>query len=124
MTIALWCVFVAGLLPYAAVGIAKIGGKGYDNASPREWLARTDGFRARANAAQLNSFEAFPFFAAAVLIAHFLYAPQNRVDMLAMIFLAARVGYIGLYVANRPTLRSLFWFVGAVCVVSLFFVAA
>src|SRR6266566_4116992 len=123
MTIALWCVLIAGLLPYAAIGIAKIGGKGYDNANPRAWLARTEGFRARAHAAHLNTFEAFPLFAVAVLVAYMLHAPQNKVDMLAMVFIAARIGYIALYLANRPTLRSAFWIVGTICVVSMFFVA-
>ena len=37
--------------------------QGYDNHNPRAWLAQVTGFRARANAAQTNSFEAFPFFA-------------------------------------------------------------
>ncbi len=124
MTIALWCVFIAGLLPYAAVGVAKIGGKGYDNANPRAWMARTEGFRARANAAHLNAFEAFPFFAAAVLVAHMLHAPQSKIDMLAMIFIAARIAYTALYLADRPTLRSLFWGAGMACVISLFVIGA
>ena len=31
MTIALWCVFVAGLLPYIATGFAKGGPEKFDN---------------------------------------------------------------------------------------------
>ena len=43
MTIALWCVLVAGLLPYVATVIAKAG-TDFDNRDPRVWLARQQGF--------------------------------------------------------------------------------
>ena len=68
-TLAYWCVLVAALLPIVCAGIAKWGtfGKprrdgGFDNENPRAWLARQTDWRARANAAQANSFEALPFF--------------------------------------------------------------
>ena len=80
MTTAYWCVLVAALMPYVAVSIAKSGGERFDNSNPRLWLERQQGFRARANAAQANSFEAFPFFAAAVIVAHLTQAPQDRID--------------------------------------------
>ena len=122
MTVALWCVFVAGLLPYVATLIAKSGG--YDNRAPRDWLARQEGFRKRANAAQMNSFEAFPFFAAAVITAHVLNGPQSLVDTLALVFIAARIAYLASYLANKPALRSLGWFVGLAMIVAIFIVAA
>jgi len=124
MTIALWCVFVAGILPYVATVIAKSGRSGFDNRDPRGWLARQEGFRKRANAAQLNSFEAFPFFAAAVIIAHLLNGPQGLVDVLALVFIAARVLHLAFFLANYATLRSLAWFVGLGVVVSIFLVGA
>jgi uncharacterized MAPEG superfamily protein len=96
----------------------------YDNADPRGWLARQSGFRQRASAAQHNSFEAFPFFAAAVLTAHLLHAPQARVDLLAGAFIAARVLYLAMYLANLPALRSLVWFLGLGCVIALFAISA
>ena len=40
---------------------------------------------------QLNGFEAFPLFAAAVIVAQILQAPQARIDILALVFVAARV---------------------------------
>jgi len=80
MTTALWCLMIAALLPIVCTGIAKWGFKGFDNNRPREWLARQDGWRARANAAQQNSWEAFAIFSAAVLTAHVVEAPQARVD--------------------------------------------
>lgn len=124
MTIALWCVFVAGILPYVATVIAKSGRSGFDNRDPRGWLARQEGFRKRANAAQLNSFEAFPFFAAAVIIAHLLNGPQGLVDVLALGFIAARVLHFAFFLANHATLRSLAWFVGLGVVVSIFLIGA
>jgi uncharacterized MAPEG superfamily protein len=124
MTVAFWCVLVAGFLPYAATLTAKIGAAGFDNRNPRDWLSQQDGFRRRANAAQLNSFEAFPLFAAAVIVAHLAGAPQPRVDMLAVIFILARLFYTAFYVADFSTLRSLAWFAGLGSVVAIFLAAA
>jgi len=123
MTIALWCVLVAGILPYAAVLIAKSGREGFDNRDPRSWLAKQEGFRKRANAAQLNAFEAFPFFAAAVIIAHLLNGPQSLVNTLALVFIGARVLHLAFYLANQATLRSLAWFAGFGSVIAIFVVA-
>jgi uncharacterized MAPEG superfamily protein len=119
MTTALWCVLIAGLLPYVATLTAKVGAK-FDNHHPRDWLANQEGYRRRANAAQANSFEAFPLFAVAVLVAHVLHGPQARVDMLAMVFIAARVAYLGLYLADWAALRSVAWLAGIVCAVMIF----
>ena len=65
------------VLPIVCAGIAKYGmfskshrDGGYDNNNPRAWLAKQTDWRARANAAQTNTFEALPFFFAAVIIAH------------------------------------------------------
>lgn len=124
MTVAFWCVLVAGLLPYAATLTAKIGAAGFDNRNPRDWLSKQDGFRRRANAAQNNAFEAFPLFAAAVLVAHIAGAPQSRVDLLAILFVLARLSYTVFYVANLSTLRSLAWFVGIGSAVAIFVAAA
>src|SRR3546814_11682221 len=65
LSIAYWCVLIAALLPYVWVGIAKSRGQRYNNRDPRGWLARQDNpLVQRANAAQLNAFEAFAPFAA------------------------------------------------------------
>lgn len=115
-TLAYWCVLVAALLPVLCAGLAKAGGVGkspgaggFDNHNPRAWLQQQTGWHARANAAQANTFEALPFFMAAVVIAHQLGAAQGRLDLLAMAFIALRLLYIALYVADRATLRSLAW---------------
>ncbi len=119
MTTALWCVLVAGLLPYAATLVAK-GGARFDNREPRAWLARQTGWRARAHAAQQNGFEAFPLFAAAVLAAQQLHAPQARVDLLAEVFVGARLAYLVTYVADLHLLRSMVWTVGIGAAVAIF----
>lgn len=121
MTIAYYCILFMGLLPIVAAGIAKKGFDGYDNSAPRQWLAKQTGFRARANAAQANLFESLPLFFAAVIIASMAKAPQDRIDLLAMGFVMARVAYLICYVANWPTTRTIVWFFGIICVVALFF---
>lgn len=115
-TIAYWCVLIAALLPIVCAGIAKSGmfGKsrkdgGYDNGDPRAWLSRQTDWRARANAAQANSFEAFPFFIGAVIIAHQLGAHQGRLDILAFVYVVLRAIYILLYVAGMANVRSIVW---------------
>ena len=120
MTIAYWCVLFMGLFPIVAAGIAKKGFEGYDNGMPREWLAKQTGFRARANAAQANLFESLPFFFAAVILASIENAPQERIDLLALGFVAARIAYLVCYVANWPTARSIVWLAGITCVVAIF----
>ncbi len=115
-TVAYWCLLVAALLPIACAGVAKAGqfGKsrregGYDNENPRAWLARQTDWRARANAAQANTFEALPFFMAAVIVAHQLGAHQGRLDILAFLFIVLRILYIMMYVGGMATVRSAVW---------------
>jgi uncharacterized MAPEG superfamily protein len=114
------CVLVAGLLPYVCAMVAKWGFKKFDNHNPREWLAQQTGFRARANAAQANSFESFPLFAAGVIIATLAQVDAARIDLYAFVFVAARVGFMVCYVTDKASLRSLFWLVGLLSVVGLF----
>lgn len=115
-TLAYWCALIAAVLPVICAGIAKWGmmGKprregGYDNDDPRGWLAQQTDWRARANAAQHNSFEALPFFIGAVIIAHQLGAYQARLDLLAFLFVFLRLIYIMMYVAGLSTVRSIVW---------------
>jgi uncharacterized MAPEG superfamily protein len=125
VTLAYWCVLVAAVLPIVWAGAAKTGQKGFDNARPREWLAALQGWPARANWAQANSYETFPPFAAGVIIAHATgNAAQPTIDMLAAIFVAARVAYGLLYIADWSAIRSLVWLVGFAATVGLFIAAA
>lgn len=128
-TIAYWCVLIAALLPIVCAGIAKYGafGKarregGFDNHDPRTWLSRQTEWRARANAAQANSFEGLPFFIGAVIIAHQLGAVQARVDILAFIYIVLRALYIIMYVAGLPTARSAVWAMALATNIGILFV--
>ena len=126
-TVAYWCVLVAVLLPYICALLVKRAGTGknkgaggYDNADPRAWLARQQGWKARANSAQANSFEALPFFIGAVIIAHQLGAPQTRLDILSVLFITLRIIYFVMYVAGLPTARTAIWTLAFGCNVAIF----
>jgi uncharacterized MAPEG superfamily protein len=115
-TMAYWCLLVAAFLPIICAGIAKWGtfGKprkdgGFDNHNPRAWLARQTDWRARANAAQANTFEALPFFFAAVIIAHQLGAIQITVDILCFLWLLLRMLFIIAYVGDMAAVRTGLW---------------
>lgn len=127
-SVAYWCVLVSALLPLACAWLAKAQavGKprkqgGFDNHDPRSWLARQTDWRARANAAQANSFEALPFFIGAVIIAHQLGAAQARLDILAVLFITLRIIYIAMYVADLPTVRSAIWALAFVVNIGILF---
>lgn len=120
MQTALICVLVAGLMPYLWTGTAKALGRRYNNADVRTWQAGLSGMALRAHGAHLNSFEAFPLFAVAVIVAQLTGAEQSRVDALALAFIGLRLLYAIAYLADKATLRSLLWFAGMVCVVLIF----
>ena len=120
MTFAYWCVALAALLPLVWVGAAKVGGAGYDNARPRIFLQNLSGWPQRANWAQTNAYEAFPPFAAAVIIASLAGANQAVVDVLAGLFLIARISHGLLYILDKPTLRSLVWTIGFFTMIAIF----
>jgi uncharacterized MAPEG superfamily protein len=127
-TLAYWCLLLVALLPLFCAWIAKVGqiGKplregGYDNATPRAWWARQIDWRARANGAQANSFEALPFFFAAVIIAHQMGAYQVQLDILAFLFVVLRMLYIMMYIAGFPSMRTVLWIVGFAINVGILF---
>ena len=106
------------------VGYAKVnGGSGYDNSKPRVWLERREGAALRANWAQQNSYEAFPPFAAAVIVAHLTGAPQMTIDVLAGAFILVRIAHGCFYIADMSTARSVAWLSGYGLTVALFIVA-
>ena len=123
MTIALWCVLAGGLMPYLFASVAKVGAP-IDNRLPRDSADALIGYRRRAFAAHLNTFEAFPFFAIAVLAAQTQGGSQMHIDQLALAWIGLRVAYFILYLGNLAALRSLVWAVGAVVAVAIFTVPA
>lgn len=123
MWISYGAVLVAGIMPVVCAGIAKSGFKGYDNSDPRAWLARQTGFRARANAAQANCFEAFPFFAAGIVMALLAGVAPSTVDNLALLFIASRLAYVFCYLADHAKWRTMVWSAAYLAVLALFALA-
>jgi uncharacterized MAPEG superfamily protein len=105
MPLAYWCVLAAALLPLIWAGYAKAGGT-VDNHCPRETAADLPPKHRRAYAAHSNAYENFPFFAAAVIIAVTQGAAIPTVNALAVIYVLLRIVHGVLYVADRPTARS------------------
>ena len=113
MTFALWTLFIACLFPIVCGGISKVGNADrYDNRNPRAWLAGLGGYRARAHAAQQNSWEALAIYAAALVAAQVAGVDHGTVTTVAAVFLVARIAYLACYLADLATLRSLVWIVG------------
>jgi uncharacterized MAPEG superfamily protein len=123
MTTAYWMILVAGLLPYWPT-VASKWRRTYDNAAPRAGVDQLPPRQQRAYWAQLNAFEAFPLFAAAVIIAHLAGGRQATIDLLAVAFVSFRIIYTLAYLYDRPLLRSLVWSAALCCVIGLFVAAA
>ena len=79
----------------------------------------------RAHWAEQNSLEVFPVFAAAVIIAHLTGgAEQASINLLAGLFIAARIIHGIAYLEDRGPIRSFAWLSGMLCVIGLFVAAA
>src|SRR5688500_19030578 len=127
MTLAYWMILAAAFVPYMSTYYFKFAGGGiktYDNHAPRADVDNLPPQRRRAYWAQLNGFEAFPPFAAGVIVAHLAGGPQRWINALALAFVALRVIYTLLYIQDKPTARSLVWLLGFACIVGLFVAAA
>ncbi|PQV47638.1 MAPEG family protein [Paraburkholderia sp. BL21I4N1] len=117
------CLLIVALLPLPWTMLAK-GSKRYDNRAPRAYLAGLEGWRARAQAAHQNAWEALAMFTAAIVVAGQTGGTNPWVNALAIAFVVIRVLHGVFYVANLASLRSLAWLAGVACVVSMFFVSA
>lgn len=111
----------ACLLPYVFTIIAKFAGdfKVSDNKNPREFLAKTTGLAARANAVQQNSFESLPLFIAAILMAEYMVVQQTVIMTFGMAYIVFRIMYGICYLANWATLRSIVWLLSLLCPICL-----
>lgn len=115
MSIPVLCLIFSALMilfTKVPVAMAMAEDGGYDNRHPRAQQARLTGFGARALAAHQNMIEAFPVFAAGLLLALWAEADPFWTSALALAFIAARVVYTILYLGDFPVLRSLSWGVG------------
>jgi len=117
MTFAFWCVLVAALLPYVPFSIAA---RPLDPNLPRKGAPNLEGMAARAYGAHFNAFEAFPPFAAAVIISHIVEGASGLVNGLAALFIVARLAHMGFYLADRQPLRSASFLVGMAIVIVIF----
>lgn len=116
------CLCITAWLPFLSkipLGIAMQRAGGYDNHHPREQQQRLIGFGARALAAHQNSFEALTLFATAALTAIATQQVSWLIDLLAVIFVCARLVYHVVYLLDLATLRSLVWFIGFGCCMSM-----
>jgi uncharacterized MAPEG superfamily protein len=102
MTLAIWCIVIAATLPYVAFGLVK----GLDPNQPRDRVGDLDARSLRAYGAHLNGLETFPWFAAAVIVAHVVGGPSRIADVLAVVYVLLRVGHIAAYIAGRQPSRS------------------
>lgn len=127
MTVALWCILIALALPPLCALIAKVSSGRFglrDNHDPRAFLDTLSGLPRRAHAAQQNGYEAFPAFAAAVLVADIVgNAEQVTQDVLGVMYITSRLLYIICYLADWAALRSLVWFAGLALIVAFFVVS-
>ena len=117
----IYLILIACLLPYVFTVIAKktAGFKGRDNQNPRDFLAKTTGLAARANAVQQNSFESLPLFIAAILMAEYMVVPQTVIMTFGIAYIVLRIVYGICYLANWATLRSIVWALSLLCPICL-----
>ena len=117
----IYLILAACLLPYIFTIIAKIAGgfKIKDNQNPREFLAKSTGLAARANATQQNSFESLPLFLAAVLMAEYMVIDQTLIMTFGLAYIILRIIYGICYLANWSTLRSIIWLLSMLCPIFL-----
>jgi len=116
MTIAIWCIFIAATLPYVAFGFVK----GIDPNQPRYHVGNLVGKSVRAYGAHLNGLETFPWFAAAVIVAHMVGGPSRIADVLAVVYVLIRIGHMAAYISGRQPLRSAAFGVGQLVALAIF----
>jgi uncharacterized MAPEG superfamily protein len=114
-------ILLALSLPYIWTTVAKHGIK-YSlgkNHEPRRHLEKATGYAARANWAQMNAWEAFSPFAAAILCAMHLQVDASIISFWSVVFLVSRFLHGLFYVLDFAILRSLAWTGGITAVIAL-----
>jgi len=125
MHFAYWMLLAAAMLPYLTIAFVKYaGGRRFDNQRPRAWMEQLSGWQQRGDWAHRNHFEAFPIFLAAIFVAETTGAAQGPIDLLAGIFVALRIVYTALYLANLATPRSIVWSLGFGATIWIFLLGA
>ena len=98
-------VFVAAGLATAQRGLKWNAGNRDGDAPP------LNGFAARAQRANRNFLETFPFFAAALLAVAATHQTTDHTVLATQIYVWARVAYLPIYVIGIPYLRTAVWIV-------------
>ncbi|HHO53140.1 MAG TPA: MAPEG family protein [Deltaproteobacteria bacterium] len=128
MTLPLWCLALACLLPYMWIPFTvperQAMPGGFDNARPRSQQAQLSGLGERAVGAQSNAWEALPVFTAAVLTAHVAGADPTWSGRLAVAWVILRMIHGAAYLGNVHPLRSASFGLGLLCALSQFVLAA
>jgi len=107
----LFCAIALGIVQLVLSATASVLGRGLPwGTGPRDDgrppLGKIGG---RLERAYENFIETFPFFAAAVLLAHALGKSTPHSVLGAQIYIWARLLYVPAYVFAIPLLRTLFW---------------
>jgi uncharacterized MAPEG superfamily protein len=115
----LFCAIALGIVQLLIAILASVGGRGMPwAAGPRDDARAPLGkMGGRLERAYQNFLETFPFFAAAVLLAHALDKSNHNSVLGAQIYVWARLLYIPAYVFAIPFLRTLIWIAGLVGIV-------
>ena len=118
MQMLFWAI-VLGLVQLTLAGLAGVWERGLPWAiGPRDAPAKPLGlYAARLERAWRNFLETFPFFAAAVLVAHALGRHGEWSVPGAQLYVAARLLYVPAYVAGIPFVRTLIWLVALLGIV-------
>ncbi|MCK0155389.1 MAPEG family protein [Alcanivorax sp. S6407] len=96
----------------------------FDNYHPRQQQAALEGAGARTQAAQANAWEALIVFTMVCFIAYASGLDLNRLDGVALLYLATRLLHPVLYIANLAWLRSGVFAVGMGCCLYIVYLAA
>jgi len=128
MTIPLWTLLIASVLPYVWFTISNPLRKRefgtVDNRHPRLQQAQQTALGARSNAASANAFEALAVYAPSVLLAH-LNAPDSALaPKLALAWVALRLGHGLAYLGDKPALRTTCFAFALFCSYGLYLVGA
>jgi len=108
---ALFCAIALGIVQLLLATVASVAGRGlgWGVGARDEGWPPIGKFGARLDRAYKNFLETFPFFAAAVLLAHALDKHNANSALGAQIYLWARVLYVPAYVLAIPFARTIVW---------------
>jgi uncharacterized MAPEG superfamily protein len=88
-----------------------------DNYHPRAQVSQQTGAGARVQAAQANTWEALIVYAITCFVAFSSGADLHQFDTVALLYFALRILFVGFYIANKASLRSLTFVASVFCCV-------